>query len=84
MFRRRFFIYSVKLPRAVEFYISRVDGFLYISGYGSIKPVELFNCFYKDGCVGEEINVILSLKFFSRRLFKGVLAAVGTICCDFF
>lgn len=84
MFRRRFFISSVKLPSTVDFNVSRVDGFLYISGFGNVKSVELFDCFYKDVSIGGDDNIILSLKFFSRRLFKGVFIAASVVCRDFF
>lgn len=82
MLRKRFFFSSVKLPRAVDFYVSRAEGFLYISGFGGVTSLELFDCFYMDK--GKTKDMVLSLRFFNRRLFRGVLIAVGVICRDFY
>ena len=82
MLRKRFFFYNVILPRAVDFYISRTEGVLYMSGWGGVKSVELFDCFYRQK--GQGSATVLALKFFNRRLFRGVFIAAGVICRDFF
>lgn len=82
MLRKRFFFFRVKLSRAVDFYVSRADGRLYMSGFGGVKSIELFDCFYRDKEQVEDL--MLSLKFFNRRLFRGVFIAVGGVCRDFY